>query len=267
MTTKTKLLKWAGSKSQVSDQIRPYLSFDRAYVEPFCGSAFFFFENSPAESYLNDLNFELICFFKHTRNTPNLVWYYYDRVPVEEVSYYQARDTYNELGDCPEKAGLFVYLNHFCFNGLYRTNKAGEFNTPYGGRQKPKRKLSRDNFQEFSQTLRSAHLTARDFEAFLDRLDPDGACIYMDPPYFTNDERVFGEYGSNTFKKIDLQRLLEVSVRMSRRNKVVVSYKNCSEFREAFRKYIVGDISVIRNVGGFAGRRKSEQELVAVLGG
>ncbi|MEM9967365.1 MAG: Dam family site-specific DNA-(adenine-N6)-methyltransferase [Pseudomonadota bacterium] len=266
MTTKPKLLKWAGSKSQVSDRITPYLSFDRVYVEPFCGSAFFFFENSPSVSHLNDLNSELIGFFTHTRDMPDIVWTYYEKIPVEEEAYYEARARYNRLSDCPEKAGLFAYLNHFCFNGLYRTNRSGEFNTPYGGRQKPKKKLSLHSFRQFSETLRSAHLTSKDFEDFLDRLQPKNACIYMDPPYFTNDERVFGEYGPSTFKSKDLERLFDVSLRLASRNKVIVSYKNCSEFMDIFKNYIVGDISVTRNVGGFAGRRKSERELVAVLG-
>ncbi len=251
----------------MSDRISPYLSFDQVYIEPFCGSAFFFFDNSPSVSYLNDLNSDLISFFTHTRELPDEVWSYYDAIPVEEDAFYDARAKYNELSDCPEKAGHFVYLNHFCFNGLYRTNKAGQFNTPYGGRQKPKKKLSKNDFRQFSQALKPAHLTSKDFEDFLDQLKPDNACIYMDPPYFTNDERVFGEYGPNTFKNKDLERLFEVSLRLASRNKIVVSYKNCSEFSDIFQEYIVGDISVTRNVGGFAGRRKSEKELVAVLGG
>ncbi|WP_170362235.1 DNA adenine methylase [Ruegeria arenilitoris] len=266
MKTKSKLLKWAGSKSQVADQITPYLNFELPYIEPFCGSAVFFFENLPSNCHLNDLNADLISFFRHVREVPREVWSCYNSIPVEEDAYYLARAKYNDLGDSPEKAGHFVYLNHFCFNGLYRTNKAGRFNTPYGGHHKPKKKLTETEFGHFSNKLRDVRLTSEDFEKFLFGLKPAGSCIYMDPPYFTDDERVFGEYGASTFKNNDLQRLFKVAVALSDQNRIVISYKNCSEFLELFSDFVVGDIAVTRNVGGFAGRRKSEKELVAVLG-
>ncbi|UOA27122.1 Dam family site-specific DNA-(adenine-N6)-methyltransferase [Pseudosulfitobacter sp. DSM 107133] len=265
MSGQSKLLKWAGSKSQISDRLSPFLRFDVPYIEPFCGSAVFFFENSPETSHLNDLNSDLIGFFRQTKSAPDEVWEQYAAIPVDEQSYYSARTRYNEMEQSPEKAGHFIYLNHFCFNGLYRTNRNGKFNTPYGAKLKVKKKLDCEAFRRFSGVLQNAQLHSLDFEDFLLQLNPTGSCIYMDPPYFTNDERVFGEYGANTFKGHDLERLFSVSHALSGKNRVVISYKNCSEFSEKFCGSIVGEISVTRNVGGFAGRRKVEKELVAVL--
>lgn len=265
MNSKSKLLKWAGSKSQISDRLSPFLNFDVPYIEPFCGSAVFFFENAPAVSHLNDLNSDLISFFCQTKAAPDDVWFHYDQIPVDEASYYSARSRYNVMEQGPEKAGHFVYLNHFCFNGLYRTNKSGKFNTPYGAKLKIKKKLNRLEFRKFSRVLQSAQLHSLDFEDFLLMLEPSGSCIYMDPPYFTNDERVFGEYGASTFKARDLERLYSVSKYLSKDNRLVISYKDCTEFAEIFSDYIVGDIPVTRNVGGFAGRRKTENELLAVM--
>ena len=265
MRESTKLLKWAGSKSQISDKISPFLSFDVPYIEPFCGSAVFFFENVPKICHLNDLNSDLIDFFKHIKSDPNNVWKFYQELPVTEETYYTARSKYNEMEQGIRKAGYFVYLNHFCFNGLYRTNRKGQFNTPYGAKKKIKKKLKLEDFRNFSSLLQHAQLQSMDFEDFLNDLKPKGACIYMDPPYFTNDERVFGEYGATTFKSYDLDRLFSASLALSQNNRVVISYKNCTEFLEKFSDYIVGDINVVRNVGGFAGRRKAEKELIAVL--
>lgn len=266
MSGKSKLLKWAGSKSQIAGRVSPFLNFDVPYIEPFCGSAVFFFENAPKVCHLNDLNSDLIEFFRQTKVAPDEVWAQYDVIPIDEQSYYLARTRYNEMEQSPQKAGYFVYLNHFCFNGLYRTNRSGKFNTPYGAKLKIKKKLNRETFRKFSKLLENAQLHSFDFEDFLSQLNPKDSCIYMDPPYFTNDERVFGEYGANTFKGCDLERLYRVSHALSKNNRVVVSYKNCTEFSEMFGDFIVGDISVTRNVGGFAGRRKSEKECVAVLG-
>lgn len=266
MSMQSKLLKWAGSKSQISDSISPLLSFDVPYIEPFCGSAAFFFENLPNVCHLNDLNSDLISFFRQIKAAPDKVWTEYNDIPIDEKSYYLARSRYNEMKQGAKKAGHFIYLNHFCFNGLYRTNLSGKFNTPYGAKSKIKKKLDQKAFRYFSRVLQSAQLHSLDFEAFLTDLRPTGSCIYMDPPYFTNDERVFGEYGANTFKGCDLSRLLKISLDLSKANRVVVSYKNCTEFSELFDNFIVGDIAVTRNVGGFAGRRKSEKELIAVLG-
>ena len=260
-----KLLKWAGSKSQISDKISPFLSFDVPYIEPFCGSAVFFFENGPRVCHLNDLNSDLIGFFRHIKSKPEVVWRYYKELVVTEETYYAVRLKYNEMKQCAKKAGYFVYLNHFCFNGLYRTNLNGKFNTPYGAKRKVKKKLSLETFMHFSSLLQHAQLHSMDFEDFLCELGPSGSCIYMDPPYFTNDERVFGEYGASTFKACDLERLYRVSLALSGTNRVVISYKNCSEFFDLFSDHVVGDIAVTRNVGGFAGRRKTEKELVAIL--
>lgn len=78
--------------------------------------------------------------------------------------------------------------------------------------------------------------------------------------------RVFNEYGKKSFDKNDLERLLEVSKRLSRSNLVVVSYRDCTEFRSLFSGYVVDAHSVVRSVSGSAKNRKSDEELIAVLG-
>ena len=88
----------------------------------------------------------------------------------------------------------------------------------------------------------------------------------MDPPYFTKDDRVFGEYGASVFNRSDLHRLKDLSVRLAANNIVVLTYKDCTEFRELFGESIISKIPITRNVGGFAGRRKRDLELIAVMG-
>lgn len=266
METSKKLLKWAGSKSNISHKITPYLDFRRTYIEPFCGSAAFFFEHQPKKSHLNDTNKELIQFYEHIKNNPRLIWNTYNEIPISEDDYYLSRSIYNKSLSSHQKSSLFLYLNHYCFNGIYRTNQKGNFNTPFGAKDKIKKKVPESLLLECSHSLQHAQLHSKDFEDFLTDLSPIDSCIYMDPPYFTDDSRVFGEYGATTFKKSDLYRLFQVSITHASENMIVISYKKCSEFLSLFSDFIVEEISVRRNIGGFSGRRKSELEYLAVMG-
>lgn len=260
------LIRWAGSKAKSASQIMPLLSFDRGYIEPFCGSATFFFQKSPQVSFLNDNNPALISFYEEVARNPNEVWQAYFELPVDETTYYLKRTEFNQLDQGTRKASLFLYLNHYGFNGIFRTNKKGDLNTPFGARKKVRRKMSLPEVVHYSRYLRQTRLYCADFEIFLKRLSPKSACIYMDPPYFTDDTRVFGEYGAETFRATDLERLHRISAELAATdNRVVVSYKDCTEFRDLFGTSIQSKITVQRNVGGFAGRRKMDQELIAIM--
>ncbi|CTQ48098.1 DNA adenine methylase [Jannaschia donghaensis] len=259
-------IRWAGSKASSASQIMPLLDFRRPYIEPFCGSAAFFFKQKPDFSYLNDSNPALISFYDELCRNPAEVWKNYDDTPIDEPTYYEKRKEFNQLELGTRKASLFLYLNHYGFNGIFRTNRKGELNTPFGARKKIRNKMSLEEITSHSEALKGVSLYCGDFEDFLKNLSPEGCCIYMDPPYFTDDSRVFGEYGAYTFKAIDLQRLLDVAIELAAsNNKIVISYKDCTEFRDLFRATIRSEITVQRNVGGFAGRRKTDQELVAIF--
>lgn len=265
---RTNLIKWAGSKTSIANKIVPFLDFERTYIEPFCGSAAFFFMNDVQNAYLNDNNPNLISFYKHTSSKPKQVWEIYNSLKVSEENYYKIRATYNELDFSLKKSAYFLYLNHYCFNGLYRTNRSGEFNTPFGAKsfEKTKHKIDYDAYLQYSRRLRLTELHSLDFEAFLKQIKPTDACIYMDPPYFTNDKRVFSEYGAKPFGLDDLHRLHDVAIKLAKNNnKVVISYRDCSEFRDLFSEHIEKKIMVQRNVGGFAGRRKRDKEIIAII--
>ncbi|SIQ18977.1 DNA adenine methylase [Rhizobium sp. RU20A] len=263
---KIKPLRWAGSKSNVAQQITGFLDFSRQYVEPFCGSAAFFFDKKPKKAVLNDLNHPLICCYEDLRKNPIRLWEIYNEIEIDPQSYYNVREMFNDIPPSVERSAYFLYLNHYCFNGIYRTNLKGRFNTPFGASNKAKAKLSLSDVVEFSNVLESCEFYNLDFEQFLSEINPEGACIYMDPPYFTSEARVFGEYGEKIFGIRDLIRLRDAADRLSKNNIVAVSYRDCGEFRELFGHMHISEITVTRNVGGFSGRRKREVELLARAG-
>lgn len=248
--------------------IVPFLDFSKPYLEPFCGSAAFFFVGSPDVAILNDNNKSLIDFYKDVQVSPEALWTNYASIPITEASYYEYRDRFNRQEQSIERSAMFMYLNHFCFNGIYRTNKKGQFNTPFGAKKKVKQKITLDEMLSFSQKISSVEFSCLDFEIFIQNFSPKDSTIYFDPPYFTRDVRVFGEYASNCFGGEDLLRLKEVAHWCANRNnRVVISYKECTEFKDIFGDHIADRIEVRRNVGGFAGRRKHDYEVIAVVGG
>lgn len=244
----------------------PYIDFSVPYFEPFCGSASLFFLYGPSRGFLNDLNGKLIWFYKQIIENPDQVWGWYTQQEVCEENYYRIRQAFNESDNSSESAGMFLYLNHFGFNGIYRTNTRGELNTPFGAKTKPKRKISSDEIKWYSRRLANVSLSNLDFEEAIDEVSPAGFSIYFDPPYHTVEDRVFKEYGASAFSAADLERLKELAIKYSKKNQIVISYRDCNEFRDLFGNFIAGTQSVTRNVGGFQASRKQEIELIAVLG-
>lgn len=261
-----KILKWAGSKANQYSRISHHFDGAECYVEPFCGSAAFFFSANFTKAYLNDTNKKLMNFYLQLVENAETIWSLYNNLPVDEKNYYNFRAEFNVTDDPIWSAALFVYLNHYCFNGLYRTNSKGDFNTPFGARSKIRQKATIEDFRNVGKRLEGIYLSSLDFEDFLKGINLSGATVYMDPPYHTDDHRTFKQYGSEIFSLVDLKRLFDLSKDVSQSNKVIISYKDCSEFRELFGDYIVEEMLVNRNVGGFLGRRRTESELIVVMG-
>jgi len=126
------LLRWAGSKRRLIPRLRSFWSHRyKRYVEPFMGSACLFFALRPARAILGDINGDLVATYHTIREHPRAVWNALQRIPVGKTSYYATRQLNpNDLSDV-NKAARFIFLNRFCFNGLYRTNLQGRFNVPY----------------------------------------------------------------------------------------------------------------------------------------
>jgi hypothetical protein len=125
-------LRWAGSKrKQVSLLTRFWNPDFGRYIEPFMGSACLFFALQPQQAILADTNGDLIRTFLAVRDHPQAVANRLAKLPRRKRSYYSIRK--QRLADMEpvDAAASFIFLNRFCFNGLYRTNKDGRFNVPY----------------------------------------------------------------------------------------------------------------------------------------
>jgi DNA adenine methylase len=256
-------VRWAGSKKALLPELRAYWPGDQTrYIEPFCGSACLFFDLEPAAATLGDINPEIITTYRSIRHDPTRILECLRR-------YRKSRATYNalrsinpaELSDV-EVAARFLFLNRLCFNGIYRTNRAGMFNVPYA---KPKHavKFDEEALLQASELLKRVELRNNDFEDVLSTAAA-GDFVYLDPPYAVANRRVFAEYHPDSFSNSDLDRLAS-SLRSlhDRQVNFVVSYADSEEGRTLAAPWNVRRVRTRRNVAGFAGDRRYAFELLA----
>ncbi len=197
-------LRWAGSKRKILPKLREFWRPDyRRYVEPFTGSSALFFCVTPERALLADLNESLIETYTVVRDRPDDVHRALLALPVGKRAYYRIRaQVPSRLGPF-SRAVRFLYLNRFCFNGIYRTNASGGFNVPFaGGGVIP----SITQLRQCSRLLEGATLKAQDFGKTLSSTR-DGDFVYLDPPYAVESRRVFREYDAKRFQRKDLERL------------------------------------------------------------
>lgn len=239
-----------------------YTNPAKQYVEPFAGSAALFFSLNPSSAVLADLNGHLVNALRQLKADPTKLYDHLVSIPRDSSTYYEKRNRLNELrGDDLEAAVLFVYLNRNCFNGLWRTNKLGHFNVPYGGEEMgaiPPLTL----LAQCASALQQAEIRHQDFRQTISDAGSD-AFIYADPPYFTAKERTFIEYGQKSFGKDDLADLLSCLKRAAAGGAtVVLTYRDGEELPGLPPEWNRTTFEVTRNVGGFKDYRRKQMEVI-----
>lgn len=208
MAPMTSFIRWAGGKSWLIPYIQELtqgLEYNN-YFEPFMGGASVFFAiQNGRKSYLSDLNEELINTFIEVRDEIDEVVEYMKTYKTDSDSYYKIRATEPTIP--AERAARFLFLNATSFNGLYRVNKNGKYNVPYGRKNVS---LNYDRLINASQKLANAELTCRDFDA-IRPLIKEKDLIFLDPPYaVTKGENGFLGYNAKFFSLEDQYRLGEL---------------------------------------------------------
>lgn len=199
-------LRWAGGKTwlvKFLDTIIGTTNF-RNYHEPFLGGGAIFFTLSPqTNSYLSDLNAELINTYRSIKINPLAVINILKKYENTEKFYYSIR---NQCPENPfEQAARFIFLNQTSFNGLYRVNLRGEYNVPFGYRNK--NFLEEDKLLQASKCLQNADLKSGDFTCNQDKIK-EGDLVFLDPPYtVSHNNNGFIKYNQKLFSLEDQKRL------------------------------------------------------------
>ncbi|WP_195283545.1 DNA adenine methylase [Harryflintia acetispora] len=205
----TPFLRWAGGKSWLARRIHNNivtLPKFANYHEPFLGGGAIYFSIDPPKSvFLSDLNQELINTYIAIRDYPYEVINILKNYKNTESFYYSIRASYPT--ELVEQAARFIYLNHTSFNGIYRVNKNGVYNVPYGYRRK--NFLNEMILLEASQYLQNTHINYGDFEIVKKNLKPNDL-VFLDPPYTVShldNENGFIKYNQQLFSLADQLRL------------------------------------------------------------
>ena len=257
----TPILRWAGSKKKLLPHLQAAApSSFKTYIEPFVGSAVLFLLLRPKAAYLSDLNSDLIHAYEVISANPRRVWNILMSWPDDETFYYALRSCTPTSLNQYIRAARFIYLNRYCFNGVYRTNKEGGFNVSRG-----KGNLGIpdwDVFSMFADRIKSINIKNCDFETTVNRARKNDF-VYLDPPYAELGKRDRGEYGAGTFRPVDVSRLLESMLRADKRGaKVLLSYSADQIDLNVLKGWHVHEITVMRNVSGFAGSRRRAHEVL-----
>lgn len=231
------IFRWAGGKTQLLNVLMQHVPENYGtYYEPFFGGGALFFRLNPRNAWLNDLNAALMhTYHLLTISTNDVIsqaanWIY----DFEESQFYALRDRFNELQDdelhfqsspaAVELAALFIYLNRTCFNGLWRENRSGHYNTPIG-KFGTAPSLDVLNAYVVAKAFKHATITALDFEEVLHGAGRDDL-VYLDSPYDKLDNGSFTSFTANNFTHIDQQRLALTVHKLVERNAYVIVSNN-----------------------------------------
>ena len=234
---------------------------DGKYIEAFAGSACLFFDIRPSVAVINDTNSDLISAYEVLSRQPYLLHHQLSEIPSEKDSYYRLRAS-PVIGDKFLAAVRFFYLNRNCFNGIYRTNKSGDFNVPFAssraGTIPPLKK-----WVEAASLLAKATLTCGDFDEMVRRHVEPNDFVYLDPPYAVSNRRVFTQYSANEFGIADLARLRSLMNFIDEIGATfVVSYALSKETALLSDGWHSAKTLTQRNVAGFAHHRRKSIEVV-----
>lgn len=264
-------LKWVGGKRQLIPEIEkhfPDKSTISTYYEPFVGGGAVLFHFQPKKAVINDINAELINLYKVIKNDVESLIRDLGKYENDEELFYEVRaldrtPEFENLTDV-ERASRMHFLNKTCFNGLYRVNSAGEFNTPFGKYKNP-------NIQN-KAVLRAVNVYFNKANVRLlngDYVDSlkyirKGSFVYFDPPYDPiSSSSNFTGYSEGGFNRDEQIRLKEVCDDLDSRGiKFLLSNSSTEFIRDLYSDYEIIDLSAKRSINSVGSSRGNVAEVL-----
>ena len=249
----TPFLRWIGGKSKLIKYLKNYVPPDfcseNYYYEPFLGAGSLFFHLTPQKAYLSDSNKDLIECYNTIKNDPELISEHLKQHLENncEEYYYKMRDEYNSPKPSIIKAALFIYLNKSCFNGIWRVNKKGHFNVPYGYKEPPPLP-SNEDLLKISKALSNAKLVHKDYKDAVISASK-GDFVYFDPPYPPlNGTSYFTHYTKERFNREDHAELALIAKELTKKGcHVMISNADIPYIKSLYKdSFNVYDLEVTR---------------------
>ena len=284
-------IKWVGGKGQLIEQLEALLPADFSerenvtYIEPFVGGGamlFYMLQKYPniKSAVINDINPDLTLCYQVVRDNPTELVKSLDAIQTEyhalrteeerKIFFLNKRDRFNTKSlDSIENCTLFFFLNRTCFNGLYRVNKDGKFNVPFGKYSTPTI-CDADTIYADSRLLQKVEIMTGDFEQTYNKIE-DNTFFYFDPPYRPlSNTSSFNDYSKEDFNdnaqirlKYFCDKLNEIGVDFMLSNSDCLGKDGIDRFfDDLFIDYRIERVWASRNVNAIASKRGKLTEIV-----
>lgn len=265
------ILKWVGGKRQLLDQITPLIPDFSTYYEPFIGGGAVLFNIQPKKATINDSNRELINVYEvirdnheelikelHIHKTKNCEEYFYEIRALD-----RDKERFEKMS-CIEKAARIIYLNKTCYNGLFRVNSSGEFNSPWGKYKNPNI-TNETNIMALSKYFNKADIKIKcgDYKEALKEIRK-GAFVYLDPPYMPiSSSSSFTGYTANGFNEAEQLELKDQCDSLNKRGvKFLLSNSSCDFIERLYEGYLITKVGAKRVINAQADKRGEIDEVL-----
>lgn len=244
-------VKWVGGKRQLLGVLRENMPSDyNRYYEPFVGAGAMLFDLQPKKAFIGDMNPELMNTYKVIKNTPDELIESLKKHKNESDYFYKIRAIQpSELSEL-ERASRFIFLNKTCFNGLYRENSKGFFNSPFGSYKNP-RIVDEENIANVSAFLKKNKISIehRSYEKTV-RSAKEGDLVFFDPPYIPLTPTAnFSSYTKNGFRLKQHKNLSKLFARLSKRGIYVMqTNSNTDIVRNLYKDFNIKTLHATRMI-------------------
>ncbi len=279
-------VKWVGGKSQLIEQLEALLPADFVrwkdvtYIEPFVGGGamlFYMLQAHPniQKAVINDINPNLTTCYKVVRDNPSdlvnslraIQEEYYTLLAEESRKdfYLSMREEFNSKSLDPiRNTTLFFFLNRTCFNGLYRENKSGLFNVPFGRYDRPTI-CDAATILADSELLKKVEILTGDYQDTFAQANAQ-TLFYFDPPYRPlNNTSSFNDYTKETFNDLAQVRLKEFCDKVVAAGyHFMLSNSDCKDgfFDKLYGQYVIERVWASRSVNANASKRGKLTEIL-----
>lgn len=264
------VVKWVGGKRQLMNEITPLLPKRiTSYCEPFLGGGAVLFSIQPYRAIVNDLNGDLIAVYEVIRDDVESLINDLQKHENTSEYFYAIRDmdrdkkAYQSMTKV-ERASRLIYLNKTCFNGLFRVNSLGEFNSPFGHYKNPNI-INEPVLRAVNKYFTSSNITFynEDFAATLNRVRK-GGFVYLDPPYDpVSNTASFTGYNKGGFDKAEQVRLKQCCDELTRRGVNFMLSNSATDFiKELYEEYSISVVQAKRTINSDASKRGAVKEVL-----